>query len=607
MTFRPEEAHWFELYVPHEQTVYAVEALANTNLVELEIDPIHKASLDLRVLKETIYQFRKLEKRYSQYWPAPDHFPTAFESTPDEEARKGLAILADLGVKLDLILHEKNDLVQKLENLLLLKEYLISLEGEKEILASIAHHTEFLFKAIYACPHHCCLAEDDEVDVSLSQVSFGESHDFYLIADTPARQGTISEFFSSSNCICIDVPEWLAVDQLEQEVQLLQEIESVRLDIKRLEQQLNQYKNDTEAGQAVSNLELLSWYVEHAKETSFEKKLCHITGWSSTNDSRMLQKALDRDNIHSIIRFSRPPIGTHPPVTTMYSWWSRPFQLFTSMMGTPGHEEVDPSIVLPFIVPLLFGYMFPDVGHGLMLVVAGLLLYKRWPAGRFLVPCGLVAILFGIIFGEIFGIEGVLTPIWMHPLDDPIAIMLVPLAFGFFLMLLGLVFNGIEAWWRAEFRSWILTDAAVLTLYASALVAVIYTDALWVTIFSLIWYVIGSFLLIKYDPFSSIIAALGHLLQSIFELFINTISFLRVGAFALAHAALTSGLIELLSNIDNAMIHILMLVIFHLVFVVVEGFIVFVQTTRLVLFEFFIRFLRAEGRVFKAMDRPHLK
>ena len=318
-----------------------------------------------------------------------------------------------------------------------------------------------------------------------------------------------------------------------------------------------------------------------------------------------MQKALDKHHIRSVIRLCNPPIGTHAPVTSSHSWWTQPFQIFTSMMGTPGHAEVDPNVILPVIVPLLFGYMFPDVGHGLILAFIGLLLFKRWPASRFLIPCGLVAATFGYFFGEVFGLEDVLPVIWMHPLEDPLMIMLVPFVFGVLLMLLGLVFNGIEAWWRSEFRTWLLSDAAVLVLYASALISVLYTDALWFTLCGLIWYLTGSLVRARNYDDEDFISAIGSLLQSVFELTINTISFLRVGAFALAHAALSAGATEIISFIDDTSLKLITFVILHIFIIVIEGFVVFVQTTRLILFEFFIRFLRVDGRIFNPVTKPN--
>jgi V/A-type H+-transporting ATPase subunit I len=234
-------------------------------------------------------------------------------------------------------------------------------------------------------------------------------------------------------------------------------------------------------------------------------------------------------------------------------------------------------------------------------------MYKRWPDGRFLIPCGLVASAFGILFGEVFALENVIPVIWKHPLQDPVDIMLAPLIFGILLMLLGLVFNGIEAWWRSEFRSWLLSDAAVLTLYASALLSVLYSSALWITLCALIWYLAGVLIRTRYYEDANFIPAIGNLIQSVFELTLNTISFLRVGAFALAHAALSAGAKEIVSLIPDSTVQIILFVILHIFIILIEAFVVFVQTTRLIVFEFFIRFLHVEGRIFKPLKLPDAK
>lgn len=605
MAIRPHEAYWFDLYVPREQTVYAVEALASTNLVQLEVDPKHHSTLNIELLRDTITQYKEIKKQYGAYLPDPDQFPTLFESTPDEDAAKSLSILSQLGNKFEQLLSRQQKSRNQLQELLLLDEYLRSLGDEQQDLAAIGRETGVLYKAIYSCPRSDDLTETHQPEASVSRPSHSDHHDFYLVVDTPSKGKAIDRYFSDQGCHKINIPDWLESGESGQESRLLEKIGATEVDINKIEEQLKQYKSHEHAGRAVSNLELLGWYIKHASETSFEKKLCYVSGWSSTEDIKSLQKALDKHHIRSVIRLCNPPIGTHPPVTSSHSWWTQPFQIFTSMMGTPGHAEVDPNVILPVIVPLLFGYMFPDVGHGLILTFIGLLLFKRWPASRFLIPCGLVATAFGFLFGEVFGLEDVLPTLWIHPLEDPILIMVVPFVFGILLMLLGLVFNGIEAWWRSEFRSWLLSDAAVLFLYASALVSAIYIDALWITLLTLIWYVMGSLIRARNYDEEDFFSSIGNLAQSVFELVLNTISFLRVGAFALAHAALSAGAVEIISLVDDTSIKLIMFVILHVFIIVIEGFVVFVQTTRLILFEFFIRFLRVDGRIFNPVARPH--
>jgi V/A-type H+-transporting ATPase subunit I len=98
--------------------------------------------------------------------------------------------------------------------------------------------------------------------------------------------------------------------------------------------------------------------------------------------------------------------------------------------------------------------------------------------------------------------------------------------------------------------------------------------------------------------------AVGDLLMSAFELVMNTLSFLRVGAFALAHAALSSAVMTLADAAESLWLIGLIILVGNVFGVVLEGLLVFVQTTRLVLFEFFIRFLRAEGRLFRPVGGP---
>jgi V/A-type H+-transporting ATPase subunit I len=286
------------------------------------------------------------------------------------------------------------------------------------------------------------------------------------------------------------------------------------------------------------------------------------------------------------------------------SWWAQPFQSFTAMWGTPGRREVDPTGLLALVVPLLFGYMFPDVGHGLVLVLFAAFNYRRWPRIRFLIPCGVAAMLFGLLFGEVFGFH-LLTPIWQHPLDDPLPVLAVPLLFGMGLMLLGLVFAGIEARWRNELRRWLRVDLAVLLIYVTALVGLLWPQAFWLTGLAAVHYLAGSSMLaVAGSRLKALPMAVGDLLMSVFELVMNTLSFLRVGAFALAHAALSSAVMTLADAAESLWLIALIILVGNVFGVVLEGLLVFVQTTRLVLFEFFIRFLRAEGRLFRPVGGP---
>ncbi|MDX1697651.1 MAG: hypothetical protein R3308_05155, partial [Thiohalobacterales bacterium] len=101
-----------------------------------------------------------------------------------------------------------------------------------------------------------------------------------------------------------------------------------------------------------------------------------------------------------------------------------------------------------------------------------------------------------------------------------------------------------------------------------------------------------------------LISAAGVLLENLFQLILNTISFVRVGAFALAHAGLSLAFEILAEATVNMVVTFGILLLGNLVVILLEGLVVTVQTTRLILFEFFIRFLRGTGRTFRPLTAP---
>ena len=105
-------------------------------------------------------------------------------------------------------------------------------------------------------------------------------------------------------------------------------------------------------------------------------------------------------------------------------------------------------------------------------------------------------------------------------------------------------------------------------------------------------------------PAIALAAALGELLERSLQLAVNTLSFARVGAFALAHAGLSSAVIALAQIAGHGLGGLLVLILGNLVILVLEAMVVSIQTTRLVLFEFFTRFLTGAGRVFAPLPPP---
>lgn len=123
-----------------------------------------------------------------------------------------------------------------------------------------------------------------------------------------------------------------------------------------------------------------------------------------------------------------------PPSYFRVSEKLAPFASLLEMAGYPRPREFVPAVLMAFTLPLVYGLMFPDMGHGLVLLLAGYYLFYRKMGdrnnGRLLMLFGAVAMATGFLAGEFFGplpaVAGWLNAIWhVHP---PLASPLHPFA-----------------------------------------------------------------------------------------------------------------------------------------------------------------------------------
>jgi V/A-type H+-transporting ATPase subunit I len=267
----------------------------------------------------------------------------------------------------------------------------------------------------------------------------------------------------------------------------------------------------------------------------------------------------------------------------------------------PSRNEADPSVLLAVAVPLMFGYMFGDVGQGLVVAAAGFLLRKRFAIARLFIAGGLAATLFGFLFGSMFGVHA-FHALWVAPLDHPLEILVAPLYGGAALLTVGLVLNALEAWWRGELATWITTDAGYVAAYLGVLGGFLHPLGFAIAGLGALVFCVGHGW--HAGSLRAAFVASAELVERLLQILINTLSFARVGAFALAHAGLSSAIVALMDAADSFALKALVLVAGNAIVLVLEVMVVSIQTTRLVLFEFFTRFLTAEGRIFRPLPSP---
>jgi len=352
------------------------------------------------------------------------------------------------------------------------------------------------------------------------------------------------------------------------------------------------------------------WLLETLDYSWSGRHFVLLTGWVPVNMLERLEEQLRASGAPHLVHVDTEGDHGEGPVVLYNPRWMRRFELFVRAFGLPSANEVDPSPLLALTMPLMFGYMFGDVGQGVVLLLAGLLLRERFPIMGLFVPAGVSAIVFGFLFGSVFCFEHVIPPLWINPMEDPIQILAVPLLFGAAFMLTGLLLASVQAHWAGHGRQWWQFELPVIVIYLGILLLLPAPAAGRALLaLGLAWLMVAAGargarrsgvkgLLV--DP----LAVFGPLIEDLFQLLINTLSFVRVGAFALAHVGLSAAVVALSEIPESLAARGAILVFGNVLVVGLEGLVVSIQTTRLVLFEFFRRFLQAGGRPFRPLVPP---
>ena len=443
--------------------------------------------------------------------------------------------------------------------------------------------------------------EPDAVAGPLVRSFDAEGERYTLALGTPAQLQVLAQQTVALKGQAFAPPPWLGSDRARNQAELARRLQAQAARDEAGQGELVALADRHGLRTALADAQRLQWVLDNVQALKTGELFCWITGWTSAPAPAMLEQAVDRSGARALLRFPPPPPGASAPLLLANPWWARPFEVFSRALGMPSGNEADASVLLAVVVPLMFGYMFGDVGQGLVIAAAGFALRKRWPLARIFIACGLSAAVFGLLFGNVFSLHGNWAW-WIAPLDDPLAVLMVPLAGGALLLILGLLLSAAQAHWRGELVRWAATDAGLVLCYLGVIGSFAWSPALALAAGGALWFCLGHAW--QQRRVLAGAAAIAELVERLLQILINTLSFARVGAFTLAHAGLSSAIVALMDAAGNPVAAAAVLVLGNIIVIVLEGLVVSIQTTRLVLFEFFTRFLDAQGRVFRPLPPP---
>jgi len=356
-----------------------------------------------------------------------------------------------------------------------------------------------------------------------------------------------------------------------------------------------------------------------------------LCGWMTERDAKSFQKEIENDiNTFCIVEDDHNNILSKPPTKLKNPGLFKPFEMFIQMYGLPAYNEIDPTILIGITYSFLFGFMFGDVGQGLCLLIGGFLLFKtrKMSLAAIISCCGFFSTIFGFMFGSVFGFENLITPVWLRPAEHMTnlpfigklnTVFIVAVAIGMGIILLTMVLNIINSLRDHDpEKAYFDTNGAAGLVFYGAMVAtvVLYMtgNPLPATVILIIMFVIPLLIIFFKDPLTNMVEKKAKIMpeqkgmfvvQGLFELFevllsyfSNTLSFVRVGAFAVSHAAMME-VVLMLAGAEAGSPNWIVIVIGNLFVCGMEGLIVGIQVLRLEYYELFSRFYHGTGRAFK--------
>jgi V/A-type H+-transporting ATPase subunit I len=446
--------------------------------------------------------------------------------------------------------------------------------------------------------------------------------------------------------------------------EMLASLEEQRGRIEREIEKINVEKEQTRQSEGANIKRLVSsWNTALTIEIIKSKfaateSLYHFSGWIPADIAMKIARGLleitgGRAAIRTYSPEEIPSVkdgSEKVPVSMKHGAFVKGFESVVFSYGAPLYGTIDPTPLVAFFFTILFGIMFGDVGQGAVLLIAGLLItygpksFKSfYKFGTPLIAVGISSMVMGFLEGAFFTNESLFIPVTRgltsvvtgKPVDRILQIL--PMAefggsltkllyfFGFtvgigiVLNSAGLVINIINRCilkkYEAAFFSKTGLAGLVMFWYAISIAlrvifggrfelfdfAGLLTPVFCIFFGPVIWRVIAREKpVLQHGLMVFVMEGFVEVLETVSSYISNTVSFLRVGAFALSHAVLSFIVFNFYerlasSGIAGSFSALLIMIIGNVIIIVLEGMIVAIQVMRLQYYEFFNKFFIETG------------
>ncbi|SFC54994.1 V-type ATP synthase subunit I [Ruminococcus albus] len=509
------------------------------------------------------------------------------------------------------------------------------------------------FSKIFACKHTACrigrmpadnLAKLQYYDQTFFFVPFETTKDFcwgmYFCAE--GDKELVDSIFRSMFFERIHLPDYVSGNTDEAITKLNDQIKVKKAEIEALDKEIAVLaeKHNQTILEAYTALKKRYDIFELRRKVGAVKEKFYVKGFVPKKQADKFSESFDdMEEVEVVLLPPDADAYCTPPTVLKNGWFTKPYAMLVEMYGLPKYNGFNPTAFVAITYTLLFGIMFGDLGQGFLLFILGLIIGGKVnkQAGGIVTRCGLSSMIFGTLYGSVFGFEELLDPVYenlgidflpLKAFEQSSFILLTAVGIGIFLIVVSMMLNIYIGFREKNYEKAVFgcNGIAGLIFYGSLVTYVVSKFILKIelasgAVFALLLVIPGICIFCRV-PFAIAtkykkwklseeeedMTVGGFIVENFFEMFefllsyvSNTMSFLRVGGFVLSHAGMMLVVMTLL-NMSAAAAKPFTLVIGNLFVMAMEGMIVAIQIIRLEFYEIFSRFYESDGKEFEPLS-----
>ena len=367
------------------------------------------------------------------------------------------------------------------------------------------------------------------------------------------------------------------------------------------------------------------YYMLKLQESDAEKNIIStqhafvVEGYVPERDKSKIENLFMNSDFIVEYSFVKPGKNEMPPTLLKNNKIVAPFEVITNTYSSPNYRELDPNSFIMFFFSLFFGFIMADIGYGIVLLILGVMFSKLFKSKnavalmQVFAISGVVAIIFGVLFGTFFGLTHesvfIIPPSVMpNPTKDVIPLLAICLGAGAVQIMVSFALKGAllakrkryaDAFFTGFVWEFFFVGLLIVVLDLAGIIKGIMIQGLIICALTVLVSVVGQAFTNKgiarvSKGFASV--------YGIINIFSDILSYARLFGLMLSGSIIASIVDDLatplVSSGSTAIFGVLILLIGHAFNIAMGVLSAYIHVSRLLYVEFFSRFYEGEGELF---------